>query len=171
MACAEKVVQTLLVFLHRQHPVEIAGAGNLQDLLRVLQHGIGKKGAVREYVGRRLHGRRRTSNAIEGGRGSLPQPLQVARCRLRVRYRRQQQSDTRRHALGNAIEQGQHRSGKLGHWRNYIARRHRARFHHARIESAHTPARRAVVARLDTRVIKIAFERIAINIKLAAGNS
>jgi len=105
VARAEKIVQPLLVLFHRQHPVKITGAGNLQDLLRVLEDGIGKKRAVREYIGRRLQGRRRAGDAVEGGRGSLPQPLQVARRRLRVRHRSQQQPDTRRHALGNAIEQ------------------------------------------------------------------
>src|SRR2546423_14257 len=60
-------------------------------------------------------------------------------------------------------------SGQLCHHCNYISRAGRARFHHAGIEAAHSPARRRGIERLHALVVDLEFEHGPVNIQCRTG--
>src|SRR5580704_5062193 len=60
------------------------------------------------------------------------------------------------------------KSGDLGHDCNYIPRTHWSRFHHAQVESAHTPVRRSVVLLFDAWIVNFLLDGGAVNVELLA---
>ena len=86
-AIAQEFEQPLGVLLRRQHAVEAAGAGHLQDALRLAHDGVGKKLAVGEQAHRAAQRRGRADDAVERRRGFLAQPLEVQERPYRDRAR------------------------------------------------------------------------------------